>query len=345
MSSEHTQTILVVDDTPENIDVLSAVLRPHFKVKAAMNGRVALKIAAGKQKPDLILLDVMMPDMDGYEVCRHLKRDISTASIPVIFVTAKSEVADEQTGFDLGAVDYITKPISPPIVIARVKAHLALYDQARHLESLVAKRTEELDKAHIEVIHRLGKAAEYKDNETGMHVIRMSHFSKFLAEKLDLGEEWVELLHKAAPMHDIGKIGIPDAILLKPGKLNEQELAVMQKHAEYGAKIIGESDVPLLKMAQEIAIYHHEKWDGSGYPYGLKGEQIPLSARIVAIADVYDALTSERPYKKAWTEQQALDFLQQQSGIHFDPELVPLFSQCLEQVREVQQRFTDNEIE
>lgn len=345
MLSEHQQTILIVDDTPENIDVLGAVLRPYFKVKAAMNGEVALKIAAGKHKPDLILLDVMMPDMDGYEVCRRLKQDITTASIPVIFVTAKSEVADEQTGFDLGAVDYITKPISPPIVIARVKAQLALYDQARHLESLVAKRTEELDRAHIEVIHRLGKAAEYKDNETGMHVIRMSYFCKFLAQQLKLDNEWVELLFKAAPMHDIGKIGIPDAVLLKPGRLDQQELEVMQKHAEFGARIIGESDVPVLKMAREIAIYHHEKWDGSGYPYGLKGEQIPLCARIVAIADVFDALTSKRPYKNAWPEHEALALLEQQSGQHFDPNIVPLFTQCLEQVREVQQRFKDTDIE
>ena len=340
MLSEDKQTILVVDDTPDNIDVLSAVLRPHFKVKAAMKGAMALKIAA-KQKPDLILLDVMMPDMDGYEVCRRLKQDANTASIPVIFVTAKTEIQDEQAGFDLGAVDYITKPISPPLVIARVKAQLALYDQARHLESLVEKRTEELHKAHIEVIRRLGKAAEYKDNETGMHVIRMSYYSKFLAEKLEVSREWVELLHDAAPMHDIGKIGIPDNILLKPGRLDDDELKVMRKHAEYGAKIIGESDVPLLRLAREIAIYHHEKWDGTGYPNGIKGEDIPLSARIIAIADVYDALTSERPYKKAWTEADAVGLLQEQAGKHFDPKLVPLFIECLDQVREVQQRFKD----
>lgn len=335
------QTVLIVDDVPENIDVLGAILRPHFKVKAAMNGTMALKIAASKQQPDLILLDVMMPEIDGYEVCRKLKQDAITAAIPVIFVTAKSEVADEQMGFDLGAVDYITKPISPPIVIARVKAHLCLYDQARHLESLVVKRTTELDRAHIEVIHRLGKAAEYKDNETGMHVIRMSYFSKFLAEQLDISQDWVELVFRAAPMHDIGKIGIPDAVLLKPGKLDKAEVKMMQMHAEFGAKIIGESDVPVLQMAREIAMYHHEKWDGSGYPYGLAGEQIPLSARVVAIADVFDALTSKRPYKEAWPEDKALALLQQQSGKHFDPALVPLFFKCLEQVRQIQQRFKD----
>lgn len=341
MLSQGKQTILVVDDTPENIDVLTAVLRPHFKVKAAMNGHVALKIAAGKQKPDLILLDVMMPDLDGYQVCKKLKQDVSTAAIPVIFITAKTEVEDEQTGFDLGAVDYITKPISPPLVIARVKAQLQLYSQARHLEALVEKRTEQLNKAYMEVTQRLGKAAEFKDNETGMHVIRMSYFSKFLAEQLELDPQWVELLHQAAPMHDIGKIGIPDSILLKPGRLDDDELVIMRKHPEYGAKIIGESDVPLLQLAQEIAIYHHEKWDGTGYPYGIKGEDIPLSARIVAIADVYDALTSERPYKKAWSEAEAVALLEREAGKHFDPNLIPLFLNCLDQIREVQQRFKD----
>ena len=249
MSGEK-KTVLVVDDTPENIDLLSAVLSPYFKVKAAMNGALAIKIAQGKNKPDIILLDVMMPDLDGYEVCRRLKKDVSTAAIPVIFVTAKSEIEDEQKGFDLGAADYIAKPISPPIVVSRVKAQIALYDQASHLEALVAQRTEDLHHTRLEIIRRLGKAAEYKDNETGMHVIRMSYFSKFLAEKLDVSEEWIDLLHNAAPMHDVGKIGIPDSILLKPGRLDPQEWEIMQKHAQFGCEIIGDSDEPLLNMAR-----------------------------------------------------------------------------------------------
>ncbi|REL25360.1 two-component system response regulator [Thalassotalea euphylliae] len=345
MLPEDPKTILVVDDTPGNIEVLGSILTPHFKVKVAMNGKVALKIAAQPEKPDLILLDVMMPDMDGYEVCRQLKADISTANIPIIFVTAKSEIQDEQIGFDLGAVDYLTKPISPPRVMARVKTQLALYDRARHLESIVEQRTQELQIAHIEVIRRLGKAAEFKDNETGMHVIRMSYFAKFLAQQLDLAHDWVELLYQAAPMHDIGKIGIPDAVLLKPGKLDLAEREIMEKHAEYGANIIGNSDVPVLKMAREIAIAHHERWDGSGYPNGLKGEQIPLSARIIAIADVFDALTCERPYKQAWSEERALGLLQEEAGKHFDPTLVPLFFNCLEQIRAVQQQFKDQAAE
>ncbi|MEH8016875.1 two-component system response regulator [Rheinheimera muenzenbergensis] len=334
-------TILVVDDTAENIDVLSGLLRHDYKVKAALNGALALKIARSLPQPDLILLDVMMPDMDGYEVCRQLKADADTHHIPVIFVTAKTEEADEAQGFALGAVDYITKPVSPPLVLARVKCHLALRDQAKHLENLVQQRTQELHDSRIEIIRRLGRAAEYKDNETGLHVIRMSWFSRFLAEAAGKDEAWCDLLYHAAPMHDIGKIGIPDQVLLKPGKLDANEWHIMQRHAQYGADIIGEHSSPLLQMAREVAIFHHEKWDGSGYPQGLTGTAIPLSARIVALADVFDALTSERPYKKAWPEQEAVNLLQEQAGRHFDPELVPLFIACLPRIRQIQQQYQE----
>lgn len=341
MSTLEKATILVVDDTPENIDVLSGILRQDYKIKAALNGHLALKIANGKHKPDLILLDVMMPEIDGHQVCRQLKSNPETTHIPVIFVTAKTEVVDEKLGFDLGAVDYITKPVSPPIVLARVKAQLALYDQARHLEKLVGERTQELNNTRLEIIRRLGRAAEFKDNETGMHVIRMSWFSKFLAEQIGKDESWCELLYNAAPMHDIGKIGIPDRILLKPGKLDNNEWKTMQKHTEYGAEIIGEHPSPLLQLAKEVAVTHHEKWDGTGYPLGLKQEEIPLASRIVAIADVFDALTSERPYKKAWSEQDAVNLLQSEAGKHFDPELVPKFIECLPKIREIQAKYKD----
>jgi len=335
-------TLLIVDDTPENLDVLSGLLRPKYKVKAAVNGKTALAIAARDPKPDLILLDVMMPEMDGHEVCRRLKADPLTAKIPIIFVTAKSEVEDEQKGFLLGAVDYITKPISPPIVLARVKTHLHLYDQSRHLEGLVQQRTEELHDTRLEIIRRLGRAAEYKDNETGLHVIRMSMFCRFLAEALDMPDDWCELLYNAAPMHDIGKIGIPDRVLLKPGKLDSGEWEIMKRHAEYGAEIIGEHDSQILQMAREIAINHHEKWNGSGYPNGISGEEIPLSARIVAVADVFDALSSARPYKDAWPEEKVLDLLQQEAGQHFDPQLIPIFIKVLPQVRSVQGQYDDS---
>ncbi len=333
------QTILVVDDTPENIDVLSGLLRPEFRVKAALNGPRALQIAQAQPQPDLILLDIMMPGMDGYQVCRELKTDPRTHHIPVIFVTALSEVEDEAKGLSLGAVDYITKPVSPPIVLARARTQLALYDQNRQLERRVRERTEELVETRLEVIRRLGRAAEFKDNETGLHVIRMSHYARLLAEALGVGPDWSELLFNAAPMHDVGKIGVPDRILLKPGPLDDDEWAVMRQHPVYGAEIIGEHDSALLQLSREIALNHHEKWDGSGYPEGLEAAGIPLSARIVAIADVFDALTTARPYKKAWKVEDAVRHIQQQAAIHFDPELVPLFSEMLPDMLEIRGRY------
>ena len=334
-------TILVVDDTPENIDVLSGILKKQYRIKAALNGKIALKIARENPKPDLILLDVMMPEMDGYEVCKKLKKNPETAKIPIIFVTAKSEIRDEERGFSLGASDYITKPVSPPIVSARVHTHLNLYDQARHLEKLVQLRTAELNNTRLEVIRRLGRAAEYKDNETGRHVIRMSLYTKLLAQKVSEDESWCELLYHAAPMHDIGKIGIPDNILLKPGKLEKEEWNIMQQHPAYGAEIIGDLSSPLLHLAREVALCHHEKWNGTGYPNGITGKDIPLSARIVAIADVFDALTSKRPYKDAWPVEKAVKLIQKESGQHFDPDLVPLFLQCLPEIEEIREKYHD----
>jgi len=341
MPAKNKATILIVDDAPENIDVLTGILREGYKVKAALNGETAINIAKAAKKPDLILLDVLMPGIDGYDVCRQLKANVETANIPVIFVTAKSEIKDEEQGFALGAVDYITKPVSPPIVLARVKTQLALYDQARHLEKLVQKRTAELNETRVEIIRRLGRAAEFKDNETGMHVIRMSWFSRFLAEQIGKPEAWCDLLYNAAPMHDIGKIGIPDRVLLKPGKLDAEEWDIMQKHVEYGAEIIGDHSSPLLQLAKEVALFHHEKWNGKGYPHSVSGEDIPLSARIVAIADVFDALTSERPYKKAWSEERAIALLEEESGSHFDPGLVSEFVKCLPRIREIQAQYHD----
>lgn len=334
-------TVLIVDDNSDNLDVLSGILRPFYKVKAAINGELALKIVAAKNKPDIILLDIMMPGMDGYEVCRRLKADPVTANIPIIFVTAKTETKDEQIGFELGAVDYITKPISVPIVLARVKTQLALYNQQRELERLVWERTKELDDTRLEIVQRLGCAAEYKDNETGLHVIRMSWYSKFLAQEIKANDAWIEVLYTAAPMHDIGKIAIPDRVLLKPGKLDKEEWAIMQKHVECGVDILGTHNSELLSMAREIALYHHEKYDGSGYPNGIAGKDIPLSARIVAIADVFDALTSERPYKKAWSVEKTISLLEEEAGKHFDPELVPAFINCMPRISEIMAKYKD----
>ncbi len=334
-------TVLIVDDISSNIDVLSKALKHEYKVKAALRGKDALKICLSDSPPDIVLLDVMMPEMDGYEVCETLKSNVLTTNIPIIFVTALGEVSDEQKGLDMGAVDYITKPISPAVVRTRVKNHLALYDQRRHLESMVQVRTEELEQSRLEIILRLGRAAEYKDNETGMHVKRMSHYSKLLARAVGLDEAYCDLILKASPMHDIGKIGIPDNILLKPGKLDKGEWEVMRTHPEIGAQIIGEHTNPLLRLAREIALTHHEKWDGSGYPRGLKSDEIPLPARIVAVADVFDALTTERPYKKAWTVDAALELLDKESGKHFDPIMVNAFTGILEEVLRIKSQYAE----
>jgi putative two-component system response regulator len=335
------QIVLVVDDTPENIDVMSGILRSDYKVKAALSGQKALKVARSTPAPDIILLDVMMPEMDGYEVCRELKNNPQTRNIPVIFVTAKDTESDETLGLDLGAVDYITKPVSPVIVQARVKTHLSLYDQNRHLEKTVKDRTKDLVQTQLQIIQRLGRAAEFKDNETGLHVIRMSHYSRLMAESLDLPDNYSDLIFKAAPMHDVGKIGIPDSVLLKPGKLDDKEWELMRKHPEFGADIIGENESELLKEAKIIALAHHEKWDGSGYPNGLKGEDIPLSARIVAVADVFDALTTERPYKKAWTVEDAVALIDKESGSHFDPELVGVFHEVLPDILDIKEEYAE----
>lgn len=339
--SEKKPIVLVVDDIPDNIDVLSGLLREDYQVKAALNGERALKVVE-KSKPDMILLDIMMPGMGGYEVCRRLKANPATAHIPVIFISAKNAEEDETTGLELGAVDYITKPISPAITKRRIQTHLELYNQNRTLEQKVAERTADLEETRLEVIRRLGRAAEYKDNETGRHVIRMSHYSRLIAEAW-IGEsnEWTDLLFNAAPMHDIGKIGIPDRVLLKPGKLDEEEWEIMQQHTVYGYEILGEQSTKLMKMAKEIALTHHEKWDGSGYPNNLVGEEIPLESRIIAIADVFDALTSERPYKKAWSIEDAVKLIDESAGSHFDPEFIPFFHEALPDILEIKNEYSD----
>ena len=333
--------LLVVDDTPFNIDVLRGVLSSQYTLKVATNGEKALYLATTHPQPELVLLDVMMPGMDGHEVCRRLKADEATRHIPVIFVTSMSEVDDEKKGFEVGAVDYITKPVSPPLVQARVATHLKLAGQERHLAALVQSRTQELESTRLEIIRRLGRAAEFKDDETGQHVIRMSHYTRILAQAYGLSPAEVDVYFNAAPMHDVGKIGIPEAILLKAGELTEDEWQVMRRHPSIGAGIIGRHAHPLLDTARVMALTHHEKWNGTGYPRKLKGEQIPLPGRIVAVADVFDALTSMRPYKPAWSVEEAVDYLLRESGEHFDPTLVELFIAHLPEVRRVLAEHSD----
>ncbi|NEX16864.1 MAG: two-component system response regulator [Halochromatium sp.] len=335
------QTILVVDDAPENLDVLSGILKGEYRVKVANSGERCLQIALTSPPPDLILLDVMMPGLSGWEVCAQLKDEPRTNGIPVIFVTALSEVGDEAKGFELGAVDYITKPVSPPIVLARVATHLNLHNQELHLRGLVQQRTEQLASTRLAVINRLGKAAEFKDNETGLHVIRMSRYSRLIALKAGFSETEAELLLNAAPMHDVGKIGIPDHILRKPGKLDADEWEIMKTHAAMGAEIIGDDDSHLLSWARTIAETHHEKWDGSGYPNGLAGEEIPMIGRIVAIADVFDALTSERPYKAPWPMEKVLGLFTEERGKHFDPFVHDCFMAALPEIDDIRRRFSE----
>ncbi|MDD3484995.1 HD-GYP domain-containing protein [Azovibrio restrictus] len=335
------QNILIVDDTPDNLELLAQILKDEYRVRVAASGEKALQIVCSPEPPDLILLDIMMPGMSGLEVCRRLKANPDRRRIPVIFVTAMDGESDEEQGLELGAVDYITKPISPPIVRARVRTHLALYDQSRELERMVRQRTRELQVTRRQIIRRLGRAAEFKDNETGNHVLRMSHYARLIAEAYGLGPEAADIILNTAPMHDIGKIGIPDTILLKPGKLDEEDWRVMRQHPVMGAEIIGKHENELLETARVIALSHHEKWDGSGYPYGLAGEAIPLEGRIVAIADVFDALVSERPYKKAYSVQDSLAFMESQAGLHFDPELLQAFRQALPEVLRIRDIYAD----
>ena len=330
MTPAHDQRprLLLVDDEPTNLQVLRHILQADYRLLFATDGERALQVAR-EQRPDLVLLDIMMPNMDGYAVCCALKADAATASIPVIFITALNDSQDETAGFDVGGVDYLTKPVSPPVVRARVRTHLSLV------------RMNELRETRLQIVQRLGRAAEYKDNETGLHVIRMSHFSQLLALAAGCSPAWAEDLLNAAPMHDVGKIGIRDAVLRKPGPQDAAEWDTMRRHPEIGAEIIGEYPSGVLQLAREIALAHHEKWDGSGYPRGLAGEAIPLSARIVAIADVFDALTTRRPYKEPWPVQDALDHIAAQAGKHFDPALVALFAPLLPQLLEIRARWAE----
>ena len=334
------RTVLVVDDVPANISMLNAALEHEYNVKVATSGKKAIAIASASPV-DIILLDIMMPEMDGFETCRRLKGDPLTRRIPVIFVTASHEISDEAMGFVSGGVDYITKPISTPIVQARIKTHLALYDQNRALEEKVRERTAEVTETRLEIIRHLGRASEYRDNETGRHVIRMSHYSRLLAQAYGLPRDEAELILNSAPMHDVGKIGIPDHILLKPGKLDRDEMDIVKGHCDIGHNIITPHKSILLKTAATIALTHHEKWDGSGYPRGLKGQDIPLAGRIAAIADVFDALTSKRPYKQAWPVEEAQAEILKESGAHFDPGLVSAFSRCLPEILVVKEQFAD----
>jgi putative two-component system response regulator len=354
--------VLVVDDTADNLTLMTSLLKDTYRVKVAVDGEKALSIASSPTPPDLVLLDVMMPGIDGYEVCRRLKANGRTADIPVLFLTARTDTEGERMGLDLGAVDYITKPISPPIVLARVRNHLLLKeardllaDQNAYLEQEVARRIQEIAIVQDVTIMAMSSLCEARDNETGNHIRRTQSYVRTLAEraaahpkfKEQLPPHAVELMVKSAPLHDIGKVGIPDTILLKPGRLTTPEFARMKEHTRIGKEAIEaaerllESPSSFLAAAREIAYCHHEKWDGSGYPAGLRGESIPLSARLMAIADVYDALVSKRVYKPAMPHDQAVEIVAGEAGTHFDPELSAIFLEVAAQFRDISEELSD----
>ncbi|HLA34674.1 MAG TPA: HD domain-containing phosphohydrolase, partial [Rhodocyclaceae bacterium] len=346
-------------------------LRPYYQTRIATLGRKGLELARMAPQPDLVLLDVELPDMQGYEVCALLKQDAQTAAIPVIFLSSHTDVGDITRGLEYGAVDYVAKPVAPPILLARVQTHLRLRDanemlrnQNAHLESMVGLRTRDLEARTLELqrsqaltIVALGSIAETRDNETGNHIHRTSAYVELLARRLApmarfrstvSMAEW-EMIWKSAPLHDIGKVGIPDHILLKPGKLTAEEFEIMKRHTTLGKNAIRAAEMRVstegsfLHVASEIALSHHERWDGSGYPEGLRGESIPLSARLMAVADVYDALISRRVYKAAMPHSTAVDIIRAGRGNHFDPMLVDIFLEMASEFLDIATRFSDED--
>ncbi|MBR9786660.1 MAG: two-component system response regulator [Vibrionaceae bacterium] len=361
-------TVLVIDDIPENLTLMYQLLKEDYKVKGANSGERGLALAE-TANPDLILLDIMMPEIDGYQVCQRLKSNPATSDIPIIFLTAKAERVDEQKGLKLGAVDYITKPITPEIVKARVKTHVSLKvasdtlkGKNQILEQEVERRTsealrqkEELHAIQDVAFYAMVSLAETRDNETGNHIIRTQTYIKRLAEQLrqnprytlELNDDFIDLLYKSAPLHDIGKIGIPDTILLKEGPLTADEFELMKAHTTIGYEAIKNAEkvsgqpMKFLTVAKEIAYSHHERWDGAGYPLGLAGEEIPLSARLMAVADVYDALISKRIYKPAFTHLDAVQVILSGKGIQFDPAVIDAFAEIADELYSIAEKYSN----
>lgn len=345
--------ILIVDDEPVNLKLLDKMLsaQGYNNLVLIQDPRQVLEIYK-QQRTDLILLDINMPHLDGFGVMEQLKALDDPLFPPLVILTAQHGQDFLLRALNAGARDFITKPFDRNELLARVRnmldaqlAHRLVYEQKDVLDEMVQVRTDELRRTRLQVVQRLGRAAEYRDNETGNHILRMSHISALLAKAIGWNKADCELILHASPMHDIGKIGIPDHILLKPGKFEPEEWEIMKTHALIGANILEGDDSDLLRCAAEIALTHHEKWDGSGYPYGLSGEAIPLTGRIAALADVFDALTSVRPYKKAWTVDSAIDLIKDSSGIHFDPDLVSVFLEQLPEILNIRERFSEPENE
>ena len=355
-------TILVIDDSPDNLLLISHCLKDFYRVKVSKSGEDAFRILRTPPLPDLILLDIVLPGIDGYTICEELKRNSATRDIPVIFLTACSDVTDENRGFDLGAVDYITKPISPLKLRARIKTQLSLKasadflkDKNEYLESEINKRTKEVLEIQDVTIMTIASLAETRDNETGRHIRRTQLYVRMLAEKLRDNSRFrlmqddrnVDLLFKSAPLHDIGKVGIPDSILLKPGRLEPAEFEIMKNHAAIGLSAIQQAEdqlgrqVDFLTCAKEITYSHHEKWDGSGYPEGLSGEAIPVAARLMALADVYDSLISNRVYRSGMSHDETRKIIMEGRATHFDPDVVDAFLALEEDFKRIADKFAD----
>lgn len=349
----HSARIFIIDDEQANLKLLGKLLVGQGSRELVLieDPREVLD-RYREARPDLILLDINMPHLSGYQVMAQLKALNDPLLPPIVILSAQNDHDNLMRALTSGARDFISKPFDRTELLMRVRnlldaqlAHRMVHDQKAVLEDMVQARTELLKQSRLQVVHRLGRAAEYRDNETGLHIIRMSHYSALLAKSLGWTEAECDLMLHASPMHDIGKIGIADAILLKPGKLAPQEWEIMQTHATIGADILEGSDSDLLSLACVIALGHHEKWDGSGYPSGLAGESIPQAGRIVAVADVFDALTSVRPYKKAWSFEDAAAFIQDNAGTHFDPEVAAHFQRCLPEILAIHNRYREPVVE
>lgn len=340
--------ILIVDDQPANVTLIEKMLDIDGYLNViSTTDPTQVEALYMEQNSDLVLLDLNMPVMDGYQVLAKI-REVDPDYPPIIVLTAQSDRESRIKALDLGARDFLAKPFDRVELMTRIRNMLevrimtkAMKNQNKILDGMVKERTQELNDTRLEVIRRLGRAAEYRDDMTGFHIIRMSRYSQLLALATGMHEDEAEVILNASPMHDIGKIGIPDRVLLKPGKLDAEEWKIMQTHVGIGVEILSGSNSILMNMAAEIAQNHHEKWDGSGYPCALAGEDIPLTGRIVAVADVFDALTTERPYKEAWPIEKAVGFLKEQSGKHFDPELVELFIGILPDILQVREQYAE----
>jgi putative two-component system response regulator len=335
-----TQTILIASSEPETFAVLEETLSDLYKIQLARTADEVLQQAQSPAHQDLILLDNSLAGTNGHEICYELKSDPRTSTTPVILLLNQRDHKLEARALEIGAVDYLTYPFNSLIVIARVRTHLALQDQTRTLEQMVRERTAELQASRLQIIRRLSRAVEFRDTETGLHIVRMSQYSHLLARAAGMRPEQADLLLNAAPMHDIGKIGIPEGILLKRGQLTQKEWSTMQAHTTIGARII-ENHSRLLETARLVALTHHERWDGSGYPLGLQEGEIPFEGRIVAIADVFDALTSDRPYKEAWTLESALSLIESEQGRHFDPTLARIFLELVPEIEEIREKYQE----